>query len=151
MKVHKSLLREERFHERLRKEFEKKDERERKQRERGERKRVQEDEKERKQAEKEEKKIKKETQKLIQGQATETRKRKMSTIEIDDSDDTQPKTSKSQRREHCEVCGQIPNEQNIWFVCKVRGNYCCSNCHDEDDFDGISILTKIANLAAKIK
>ena len=71
------------------------------------------------------KKIKNETKKIIQGQATETRKRKVSTIDVNDFVDTQPKTSKSQKREHCEVCGQILNEQNIWFVCKVCGNYCC--------------------------
>ena len=71
------------------------------------------EERERKQAEKEEKKIKSESKKLIQGQATETRKRKMSTIEVNDSDDTQPRESKSQRREQCEVCGQIPDELNI--------------------------------------
>ena len=63
--------------------------------------------------------------KIIQGQATETRKRKVSIIDVNDFDDTQTKTSKSQKREHCEVCGQILNEQNIWFVCKVCGNYCC--------------------------
>ena len=90
---------------------------------------------------KKKKKIKNETKKIIQGQATETRKRKVSIIDVNDFDDTQPKTSKSQKREHCEVCGQILNEQNIWFVCKVCGNYCCSNCHDEDDFDRTSILT----------
>ncbi len=129
------MLREEKDNERLRKEFEKKHEREKKQREREERK-----QKRKEASEERKKKIKNETKKLIQGQATETRKRKVSTIDVNDFDDTQPKTSKSQRREHCEVCGQIPNEQNIWFVCKVRGNYCCSNCHDEDDFDGISIL-----------
>jgi hypothetical protein len=117
------LLKEEKDNERLRKEFEKNHDRERKQREREEIKRVQENERERKQAEKE--KIKNETKKIIQGQATETRKRKVSTIDVNDFDDTQPKTSKSQKREHCEVCGQILNEQNIWFVCKVCGNYCC--------------------------
>ena len=63
--------------------------------------------------------------KIIQGQATETRKRKVSTIDVNDFVDTQPRASKTQKREHCEVCGQILNEQNIWFVCKVCGNYCC--------------------------
>ena len=42
-----------------------------------------------------------------------------STIDVNDSDDTQPRESKSQRLEQCEVCGQIPDELNIWFVCKV--------------------------------
>jgi hypothetical protein len=36
-----------------------------------------------------------------------------STIDVNDSDDTQPREYKSQRRQQCEVCGQIPDELNI--------------------------------------
>ncbi len=40
--------------------------------------------------ERKKKRVKNETKKIIQGQATETRKRKVSTIDVNDSDDTQP-------------------------------------------------------------
>ncbi len=36
-----------------------------------------------------------------------------STIDVNDFVDTQPRESKSQKREQCEVCDQIPDELNI--------------------------------------